>query len=69
MKLLRVPEVAALLDVPLSRAYEMVRLGFLLVVRIGRQVRVHPQRLEEWVSGGGTALASEALPGARGTRA
>ena len=59
-KLLRMEEVAAFLDVTLARAYELVRQGVLPAVRLGRQVRVDPERLEQWVAQGGRALEDEA---------
>jgi excisionase family DNA binding protein len=55
-KLLRVSEVANLLDVTLPRAYEMARHGIIPVVRLGRQLRVDPDRLAEWINRGGTRL-------------
>lgn len=58
-KLLRIPEVASRLDVPLARAYEMARRGVLPVVRIGRQIRVHPDQLDEWIASGGTGLSPD----------
>lgn len=59
-KLLRMEEVAAYLDVTLARAYELVRQGVVPAVRMGRQVRVDPERLEQWVAQGGRALEDEA---------
>ena len=56
-KLLRLAEVASLLNVRLPRAYEMARQGVLPVVRLGRQLRVDPDRLEEWLAQGGQALS------------
>src|SRR4051794_1295745 len=49
-KLLRIDEVAALLDVRVQRAYELSRRGLLPVVRLGRQVRVDPDQLEAWLA-------------------
>ena len=54
MKLLRIPQVAARLDITPARAYEMIRLGLLPSVRLGRQVRVDPTQLEEFIAAGGT---------------
>ena len=56
MKLLRVAEVALILDVPTARAYELARTGVLPVVRVGRQVRVDGEKLREWIDDGGTPL-------------
>lgn len=56
MRLLRITEVAEMLDVPVARAYEMARNGTLPVVRIGRQVRIDPEKLKEWIDSGGSPL-------------
>ena len=47
--LLDIPEVAKLLNIPQSRAYELSRRqdGF-PTVRIGRYIRVNPSVLEQW---------------------
>jgi excisionase family DNA binding protein len=55
-RLLRIPEVAERLDVTEARAYELARTGALPAVRIGRQIRVHPDQLAEWIQAGGTPL-------------
>jgi excisionase family DNA binding protein len=62
VKLMRMPEVAAVLDIPLSRAYELVRAGLLPVVRVGRQVRVDPALFRDWVVGGGSDIAARRKP-------
>ena len=46
--LLTMPEVAALLRVPVSYAYELARTGKLPCVRFGRYVRVEPGVLRDW---------------------
>ena len=48
--LLDIPEVAKLLNIPQSRAYELSRRqdGF-PTVRIGKYIRVNPSVLEQWV--------------------
>ena len=48
--LLDIPEVAKLLNIPQSRAYELSRRqdGF-PTVRIGKYIRVNPSALELWV--------------------
>ncbi len=56
MKLLRIHEVAEILDVPVARAYELARHGILPAVRLGRQVRVDAGKLKEWIDEGGTDL-------------
>jgi excisionase family DNA binding protein len=55
-RLLRIPEVAEILAVSPQRAYELARKDLLPVVRVGRQVRVDPGRLEEWIANGGGAV-------------
>ena len=56
MKLLRIPEVAELLDVSAARAYELAREGVIPVVRLGRQVRVEEGALQDWLLNGGAGL-------------
>ena len=48
--LLTMPEVAALLRVPVSYAYELARTGKLPCVRFGRYVRVDPAALQAWLA-------------------
>ncbi|MDQ3556750.1 MAG: helix-turn-helix domain-containing protein [Gemmatimonadota bacterium] len=55
-KLLRVSAVAELLDISDQRAYELVRTGMLPAIRVGRQIRVAPAALEEWIGSGGSVL-------------
>ncbi len=67
MKLLVMPEVAAILRVRKGRAYELAAGGAFPVVRLGRQVRVDEQALRAFVEAGGTALAkAQAELGASG---
>ena len=47
--LLRIPEVARMLGIARSLAYEMARDGRLPVVHIGKAVRVPRRRLEAWI--------------------
>ena len=61
-KLLRIEEVAEILDVSLGRAYELARAGLFPVVRLGRQVRVDPRSLDEFLRGGGQALTASEPP-------
>lgn len=56
MKLLRLAEVASVLDVPAARVYEMARRGILPVIRMGRQLRVDPEQLQGWIAAGGQSL-------------
>ena len=57
MQLLTIPEVAEVLRVPPARAYELARAGLIPAVRIGRQVRVDRDALQEWVDAGGQLTA------------
>ncbi|MGD1149134.1 MAG: helix-turn-helix domain-containing protein [Thermoanaerobaculaceae bacterium] len=57
MQLLRVEKVAELLDTSTARVYELIRLRLLPAVRLGRQVRVAQEALDEWVRNGGQPLA------------
>jgi excisionase family DNA binding protein len=56
MPLLTADMVSTELQVPLSRVYELARLGLLPHVRIGKQVRFDPDRLKAWIESGGQAL-------------
>lgn len=47
-------ETAERLNVRLHRAYELIREGQIPAVRIGRQVRVDPAALEDFIRSGGT---------------
>ena len=53
LKLMRVPEVAKVLNTTTPRAYELIRLGILPAVKMGRQVRVDANALREWIENGG----------------
>lgn len=57
MKFLTVPEMAETLGLSTGRVYEVLRLGLIPSVRIGRQVRVEEQAFKDWVSQGGQAYA------------
>lgn len=46
---LKVPEVAELLRVSRSRAYELVADGEIPAVKIGRSVRVSRKELDRWL--------------------
>ncbi len=46
---LKVPEVAEILRIARSRAYEMVAEGKIPSVRIGRSVRVNRKELDRWL--------------------
>ncbi len=46
---LKVPEVAGVLRIARSRAYELVGEGEIPSIRIGRSVRVSRKELERWL--------------------
>ena len=47
-KLLTVAEVATMLNIPESRGYDLIRQGKIDSMRIGKYVRVHPAKVEEY---------------------
>ncbi len=47
---LKVPEVAKVLRIARSRAYDLVADGTIPAVRIGRSVRVSRRDLERWLT-------------------
>lgn len=54
MRLLTAQEVSDVLQVPLARVYELVRLNLLPVVKLGeRQIRFNEEKLREWIERGG----------------
>jgi excisionase family DNA binding protein len=55
-KLLRLPEVARILDLREDQVYALARQNIIPVVRIGRQLRVDPDKLKEWIDNGGKAF-------------
>ncbi len=48
---LKVPEVAEILRVARSRAYELVADGEIPAIKIGRSVRVSRKELDRWLEG------------------
>lgn len=62
-KLLRVPEVAGIIDTTIPIAYELIRLGILPAVRLGRQIRVDANALDEWIKNGGSVQPREVNEG------
>lgn len=56
-KLLSVEEVAPILGVSVARAYELCRTKMLPHVRLGRQIRINPDRLNAFIENGGKCLA------------
>lgn len=55
-RLLRIPAVARILDLPEQRIYELARQGILPHVRLGRQIRIDSEQLELFIKNGGRAL-------------
>jgi excisionase family DNA binding protein len=53
---LTIQEVARVLKVTTRRAYKLCRNGLLPHVRLGRQIRVDPDQLNQWIAKGGSAL-------------
>jgi excisionase family DNA binding protein len=53
LKLLRVKDVAEMLNITLPRAYELIRLGVIRSIALGRQIRVDPRALETFLGEGG----------------
>jgi putative molybdopterin biosynthesis protein len=56
MRLLKAKMLAEMLGVSEARAYELMREKILPTVRLGRQVRVSENALEQFVASGGKAL-------------
>ena len=56
MKLLRVSQVARILDMAESRIYELCRLQILPHTRFGRQIRISEEQLKDYILNGGKAL-------------
>lgn len=52
--LLGAPEVALRLNVSTARVWELIRTGVIPAVRLGRQVRVCPAALEDFIETGGS---------------
>jgi excisionase family DNA binding protein len=47
--LLRVDEVAAMLSLGRSKTYELIAIGVLPAVRLGRSIRVPAEALQRWL--------------------
>ncbi len=56
-RLLLASEGAAILRVTIPRFYQLVRDGVVPAIRVGRQIRVDPQKLQDWLDRGGRSLA------------
>ena len=65
-KLMTIPEAALVLAVTERRAYHLARSGQLPVVYLGRQVRIDPEALREFIRDGGSASRREAAPSGAG---
>lgn len=50
-----VDELSKRLSISRARAYELVRNGTIPAIRLGRQVRIDSELLEQWVAAGGTS--------------
>jgi putative molybdopterin biosynthesis protein len=55
-RFLTLNEVSEVLNTTPARGAELCRIGILPAVKLGRQVRVHPDRLAEFINSGGKAL-------------
>ena len=55
-ELLTLEETARRLHVKYARAAELARQGILPVVRLGRQIRICPDHLADFIANGGRAL-------------
>ena len=55
-QLLTLSQAAKILRVSYARAAELAREKVIPVVRLGRQIRVDPHQLNDFISGGGRAL-------------
>lgn len=61
--LLKVSEVAPRLSMETERLYELIRDGFFpenVVIRFGRQVRIHEQNLIQFLENGRSSEVAEA---------
>jgi excisionase family DNA binding protein len=54
--LLTIKKIALRLGITEARGYELARANILPVVRLGRQIRIDPDALEEFIKQGGQAL-------------
>ena len=56
MRLRKVTWLAEFLDVPLPRAYELLRSRQVPAIRLGRQIRVDEDQVREYCASGGRSL-------------
>lgn len=59
MTCLTIPEVAERLRITRQWAYVLVRRGEIPSFRLGRIIRVDPDRLQDWIDKGGTPEAQD----------
>ena len=57
MKFITVNKIAEQTELSTGRVYEMIRLGLLPAVRMGRQIRVEEQAFKDWINRGGQTYA------------
>lgn len=55
-QLLTMSQAAEILGVREPKIYIMAREGLLPVVRLGRQLRIDPDKLEQWIESGGQSF-------------
>ncbi|MED0672677.1 helix-turn-helix domain-containing protein [Aneurinibacillus aneurinilyticus] len=56
-RLLTIEETCDILAIPIQTGYAMAREKILPTVRIGRLVRIDPDKLKEWIDQGGKSYA------------
>jgi len=59
-RMLRVSQVAELLDLPERRVRILAREGVIPRVKVGRQVRFNSAEIEAWIAAGGADYPGEA---------
>jgi excisionase family DNA binding protein len=64
--LLRVEEAASLLSIGRTRAYELVRLGVIPSIRLGRCVRIPREALVRWIEAELRPIAAPSVCGGGG---
>lgn len=64
MQLITATAASAFLNIRVQRLYELVRLGVIPHVKLGkRQLRFDPEALQVWVKNGGAAKNCPGAPG------
>jgi len=56
-RLLRIEEACKILAIPIQTGYALAREKILPVVRVGRNIRIDPDKLKEWIDQGGKGFA------------